>query len=122
MPEPYSCPVELTVDIIGGKWRTVLLSHLKEGVQRYGDLRRLVPAISEKMLSQRLRELTAAGLVTRRDLGANPPHVEYELTPEGRSLAPVLQAMYDWGVARSDRAAAGGRGQWSRDADGGQAE
>jgi DNA-binding HxlR family transcriptional regulator len=99
----YSCPVELTVDVIGGRWRTVLLSHLKEGVHRYGELRRATPGISEKMLSQRLRELEADGLITRRDRGTVPPHVEYDLTDEGRSLTPVLQALYDWGVARAER-------------------
>ena len=106
MPKRYSCPVELTVDVIGGRWRTVLLSHLKEGVHRYGELRRRTPGISEKMLSQRLRELEADGLITRRDLGTVPPHVEYDLTDEGRTLAPVLQALYDWGVARAGRTGA----------------
>jgi DNA-binding HxlR family transcriptional regulator len=95
--------VELTTDVIGGRWRTVILSRLKEGVHRYGELRRLVPGISEKMLSQRLRELEADGLITRRDLGTAAPHVEYDLTEEGRSLTPVLQALYDWGVARAAR-------------------
>jgi DNA-binding HxlR family transcriptional regulator len=106
VPKRYSCPVELTVDVIGGRWRTVLLSHLKEGVHRYGELRRRTPGISEKMLSQRLRELEADGLITRRDLGTVPPHVEYDLTDEGRTLAPVLQALYDWGVARAGRTGA----------------
>ena len=101
MPSSYSCPVELATDVIGGRWRTVLLSRLKEGVHRYGELRRLVPGISEKMLSQRLRELEADGLITRRDLGTVPPHVEYELTAAGHSLAPVLQALYDWGLGRA---------------------
>ena len=95
--------MELTTDVIGGRWRTVILSRLKEGVHRYGELRRLVPGISEKMLSQRLRELQADGLVARRNLGTVAPHVEYELTEEGRSLVPVLQALYDWGVARAAR-------------------
>jgi DNA-binding HxlR family transcriptional regulator len=103
VPKRWSCPVELTVDVVGGRWRTVLLSHLKEGVHRYGELRRLTPGISEKMLTQRLRELESDGLITRRDLGTVPPHVEYDLTDEGRSLAPVLQALYDWGVARAGR-------------------
>ena len=103
MPQRYSCPVELTVDVIGGRWRTVLLSHLKQGTHRYGELRRLTPGISEKMLTQRLRELEADGLISRRDLGTTPPHVEYDLTDEGRTLAPVLQALYDWGVERAAR-------------------
>ena len=103
MPKRYSCPVELTVDVVGGRWRTVLLSHLKQGAHRYGELRRLTPGISEKMLTQRLRELEADGLISRRDLGTTPPHVEYDLTDEGRTLAPVLQALYDWGVDRAAR-------------------
>jgi DNA-binding HxlR family transcriptional regulator len=99
----YHCPVELAVDVIGGKWRPVILAHLKEGVHRYGELRRRMPDVSEKMLTQRLRELEADGLVTRRALATSPPHVEYALTEEGRSLAPVLQALYDWGTARAER-------------------
>jgi DNA-binding HxlR family transcriptional regulator len=81
----------------------VLLAHLKEGPLRYGELRRLTPGISEKMLTQRLRELAADGLVARRDRGTVPIQVEYDLTVEGRTLAPVLQALYDWGVARAER-------------------
>jgi DNA-binding HxlR family transcriptional regulator len=101
----YHCAVELAVDVIGGKWRPVILAHLKEGVHRYGELRRRMPDVTEKMLTQRLRELEADGLIVRRDLGPNPPHVEYALTEEGRSLAPVLQALYDWGTARAARTA-----------------
>jgi DNA-binding HxlR family transcriptional regulator len=103
MVKRYHCPVELAVDVVGGKWRPVILAHLKQGVHRYGELRRRMPQVSEKMLVQRLRELEADGLVARRDLGGRAPHVEYELTAEGRSLAPVLQALYDWGAARAER-------------------
>jgi DNA-binding HxlR family transcriptional regulator len=99
----YHCPVELAVDIVGGKWRTVILAHLKEGVRRYGELRRLMPGITEKMLTQRLRELEADGLIARHDLGTVPPHVEYRLTAERASLAPVLRALYDWGRMRAER-------------------
>jgi DNA-binding HxlR family transcriptional regulator len=95
--------VEVTVDVIGGRWRTVILAHLKEGVHRYGELRRLMPDITEKMLTQVLRELEADGLVARQDHGTVPPRVDYRLTEEGRSLAPVLQALYDWGAARAAR-------------------
>jgi len=99
----YHCPVELTVDLVGGKWRSVILAHLKEGVHRYGQLRRRMPNVSEKMLVQRLKELEAEGFVTRREYPTVPPSVEYDLTDEGRSLVPVLQAMYDWGAARAAR-------------------
>lgn len=101
---PYSCPVELAVDVIGPKWRPVILAHLKQGAHRYGQLRRLMPTISEKMLAQRLRELEADGLVRRTVLNDhNPPGVSYQLTAEGASLAPVLQALYDWGQTRAER-------------------
>jgi len=99
----YNCAVELAVDVIGGKWRPVILSHLKEGVHRYGELRRRIPDMSEKMLAQRLRELQEDGLVQRIELETKPPHVDYRLTEEGQSLAPVLQALYDAGTARATR-------------------
>ena len=103
MQKRYGCAVEIAVDVVGGKWRPVILAHLKEGVLRYGELRRLIPGLSEKMLVQRLRELEADGLVARHDHKTTPPHVEYRLTEEGLSLAPVLQALYDWGTARAVR-------------------
>ena len=99
----YHCPVELALDVIGGKWRAVVLAHLKERPHRYGELRRKVAGISEKMFVQRLRELQDAGLVARTEV---PPRVEYSLTEEGRSLGPALQALYDWGVLRAARTGA----------------
>ncbi|MGN9804288.1 winged helix-turn-helix transcriptional regulator [Micromonospora sp. L32] len=104
MPKRYHCAVELAVDVIGGKWRPVILAHLKEGVHRYGELRRRMPDVSEKMLVQRLRELEADGLVTRVDRGTpRAPHVEYHLTDEARTLVPVLEALHAWGAARAAR-------------------
>jgi DNA-binding HxlR family transcriptional regulator len=103
MSKRYGCAVELAVDVIGGKWRPVILAHLKEGVHRYSELRRRMPAVSEKMLTQRLRELETDGLVVRYDHKTAAPHVEYQLTAEGLSLVPVLQALHDWGTARAAR-------------------
>jgi DNA-binding HxlR family transcriptional regulator len=103
MAKRYHCPVEVALDVVGGKWRAVVLAHLKEGVHRYGELRRLMPDVSEKMLVQRLRELQADGLVSRQEFDTVPPQVEYRLTEEGKSLAPVLQALYNWGAARAQR-------------------
>jgi DNA-binding HxlR family transcriptional regulator len=104
MTKRYHCPVELAVDVIGGTWRPVVLSHLKEGVHRYGELRRRMPGISEKMLVQRLRELCDAGLVERIDQTTTAArHVEYHLTDEGHGLVPLLQALHDWGAARAER-------------------
>ncbi|WP_067828315.1 winged helix-turn-helix transcriptional regulator [Nocardia inohanensis] len=102
-PKRYYCPVEVTVDLIGGKWKPVILAHLKEGVRRYGELRRLMPGTSEKMLVQQLRELEADGLVRRTVYPTVPPQVEYDLTEEGWSLVPVLTALYEWGEKRCAR-------------------
>ncbi|MGW3497009.1 winged helix-turn-helix transcriptional regulator [Streptomyces sp. NPDC001020] len=99
----FSCPVELTLEVIGGKWATVVLAHLKEGAHRYGALRRRIPEVSEKVLVQRLRGLEARGLVERRSGGGRPAEVEYRLTEEGLSLAPVLEALYAWGERRAAR-------------------
>jgi DNA-binding HxlR family transcriptional regulator len=92
----YNCPVELALDLLGGKWKAVLLAHLKQGALRYSELRRLVPKLSDKILTERLRELEASGLVAwRRDPRSR--QVVYSLAPRGRSLRDVLQALYDWG-------------------------
>ena len=88
----YGCAVELALDVIGGKWKVVVLAHLKEAPRRYGELRSLVPGVSDKMLTQRLSELTSAGLVERDRAG------EYVLSSEGQLLAPALQALYDYGT------------------------
>jgi DNA-binding HxlR family transcriptional regulator len=97
--EKYYCPVELTVDIIGAKWAVVILAHLKEGEHRYGELRRKMPDITEKMLTQRLKELTEAGLVARTSHEGVTQTVTYTLTAD--DLRPVLQALYDWGANRA---------------------
>ena len=97
------CPVELTLEVIGGKWATIVLAHLKEGVHRYGALRRRMPDVSEKVLVQRLRGLEARGLIERRADHGTPPGVEYWLTEEGLSLVPVLEALYAWGEERAER-------------------
>lgn len=91
------------MDVIGGKWTPVLLAHLKEGVHRFGELRRRMPDVSEKMLTQRLRELERAGIITRTEYPGRSPRVEYALTEEGRALGPALQVLYDWGERRADR-------------------
>ena len=99
----YHCPTELTLDVVGGRWRVLILSHLKQGPLRYGQLRRLIPDISEKMLAQRLRELESDGLLLRDAQQQPELRTDYRLSPEGETLAPVLQALYDWGVARAVR-------------------
>ncbi len=93
----YGCPVELSLDRIGGKWKTVILARLKDAPLRYGQLRRLIPGLSDKVLTQRLRELEDVGFVMRSS--GNEALTLYTLTALGRSLAPVLSALYDWGEA-----------------------
>ena len=92
LPRSVSCPVELSLMLISGKWKPVILAHLKERPLRYGELRRLVPRLSQKMLTQRLAELQALGLVARISREG-----VYALTEKAEGLRPVLQNLYDWG-------------------------
>ncbi|MDJ0837351.1 MAG: helix-turn-helix domain-containing protein [Acidobacteriota bacterium] len=98
MKQTSYCPVESTLEVIGGKWKTVILYHLREGKKRFGELKRVMPLTTQKVLTQQLRELEADGLVSRRVFPEIPPRVEYDLTELGRSLEPVLAAMCAWGV------------------------
>ncbi len=92
------CPVKLTVDIIGGKWKTLILYFLKSGPQRTGALHQRIIGISKKMLTQQLREMQRDGLIERRDYGEVPPRVEYSLTKHGETLKPLLGLMAAWGT------------------------
>lgn len=91
------CPCEATLDRIGGKWKSALLLRLGEGTQRYNALRRALPKVSQRTLTQQLRELEADGLVARAVFPEVPPRVEYSLTPLGRTLMPVIDALRVWG-------------------------
>jgi DNA-binding HxlR family transcriptional regulator len=91
----YGCPVELSLDVLGGKWKTVILARLKQGPHRYGELRRSIPDLADKVLSQRLRDLEDHGMIERLDDGGAPC---YALTQRGAAMAPALQALYDAGL------------------------
>lgn len=91
------CPVEATLDMIGGKWKGVILFRLTEGTKRFGELRKLLPKVTQRTLTQQLRELESDGLVTRKVFAEVPPKVEYSLTELGRSLKPLLVKLKDWG-------------------------
>lgn len=93
----FSCPVELTLAMVSGKWKPVILAHLKQGSLHYSELRTLIPALSDKVLTQRLKDLEELGLVLRHKQGARGSPSRYELTARGKTLRPVLQALYDWG-------------------------
>jgi DNA-binding HxlR family transcriptional regulator len=96
-PPSYHCPVEATLDVIGGKWKALILFWLRDQVCRFGELRRKIPDISERMLTQQLRELEEHGIVHREVYPVVPPKVEYSLTPYGRTLRPITDLMCEWG-------------------------
>jgi DNA-binding HxlR family transcriptional regulator len=96
--QTYSCGLEAALDVIGGKWKTLILWHLDTRHRRFGELRRLVTGISEKMLIQQLRELEADGVVRRRAYQEIPPRVEYSLTDLGVSLHRALAPLCNWGT------------------------
>lgn len=94
----FNCEKELTLAIIGGKWKMLILWHLgREGTKRFGELKSLIPDITPRMLVNQLRELEEDLIVNRKVYPVVPPKVEYSLTKEGESLMPILTAMYDWG-------------------------
>jgi DNA-binding HxlR family transcriptional regulator len=94
---PEGCPVEATYDIIGGKYKGLILYHLLDETLRFGQVRALMPDVSQRIVTRQLRELEAAGVVRRKVYPVVPPHTEYSLTPLGRQLEPVLRAMFAWG-------------------------
>ena len=93
----FYCGVELTLEILQGKWKLVILAHLKEGPMRYSELRAAIPRLSEKMLSERLRDLEEQGLVSRSKVGSRGSPATYRLTHRADSLRQLLGALNDWG-------------------------
>jgi DNA-binding HxlR family transcriptional regulator len=97
MRKVYGCPVELSLDLLGGKWKSVILARLKDQPLAYGELRHLIPELSDKVLTQRLKGLEEHGLVARERGPGQPSRSRYFLTDRGQSMRPLLQALYDWG-------------------------
>ncbi len=96
-----ACPVTFTIEKIGGRWKPLIIYNLGTGKKRYNELKKLIPNISEKMLIQHLRELEQDNLVSRHVMPVVPPHVEYDLTKQGKGMAPILHAMAEWGLKNS---------------------
>ncbi|MDN3224305.1 winged helix-turn-helix transcriptional regulator [Pseudomonas nunensis] len=96
--EAFACPVAFTVDVIGGKWKSLILFHLMSGTKRFNEIRRLIPDITQRMLTLQLRELETDGVIHREIYREVPPKVEYSLTELGNSLTPLVSAMREWGA------------------------
>jgi DNA-binding HxlR family transcriptional regulator len=101
--QAYGCGLEAALAVVGGKWKPIVLWHLTPGPRRFGELRRLVTGISEKMLVQQLREMESDGIVARKDFREIPPRVEYSLTGFGVSLSEALRPLCDWGREHMSR-------------------
>lgn len=92
-----ACPVEFTLDVIGGKWKGILIYHLMDGTKRFNEFRRICPGVTQRMLTLQLRELEEDGVVHREVYHQVPPKVEYSLTEFGKTLTPIIKLMKDWG-------------------------
>lgn len=104
-PRTYGCGLEAALAVVGGKWKPIVLWQLAQGSKRFGVLRRAVTGISEKMLSQQLREMESDGIVVRNDFQEIPPRVEYSLTEFGVSLGLALRPLCEWGREHTERIA-----------------
>ena len=93
----YYCPVDLTLQIIGGRWKGIVIWNIKESKMRFSELKKVIMTINDKMLSQVLKKLESQGIVSRKVYDDRRPRVEYSLTPEGKKLLPIMQAMNDYG-------------------------
>ena len=92
-----ACPVETTLTLIGDKWKVLILRDLMTGTKRFGELKKSIGNVSQKVLTSQLRQMEESGVVSRKIYPEVPPRVEYSLTDLGKSLKPILDAMWDWG-------------------------
>jgi DNA-binding HxlR family transcriptional regulator len=96
----YTSPIDAALQVIGGKYKVAILYHLRASVMRFGELRRLMPSATARMLTKQLRELERDGMILRKVFRQVPPRVDYFLTRDGRSLVPILEALCEWGKRR----------------------
>lgn len=97
------CPVEAALEVIGGKWKGVILYHLLSETMRFNQLRRLMPEVTQRMLTRQLRELEADNLISRKVYPEVPPKVEYSMTEYGKTLTPVIYALQAWGLQHLEK-------------------
>lgn len=100
--EEYSCSLQLAIDILGGKWKMRIIWYLLEGTQRFSDFSRRIPDITQKTLTQQLRELEEKDIITRKIYAEMPPRVEYNITPYGRELSGILIGLSGWAHKYAD--------------------
>lgn len=101
--QPYTCGIDAAMDVVGGKWKALILWALNERTHRFGELKRAVPGVTEKVLTQQLRELEADGIVRREVFHEVPPRVQYSLTEDGVALNAALDPLGEWGSRRIER-------------------
>ncbi|WP_061809754.1 winged helix-turn-helix transcriptional regulator [Rossellomorea vietnamensis] len=109
----YQCAIDLVIDVIGGKWKVLILWNLNEGVKRFNELKRSLPNITQKMLTQQLRELEEHGLVERKVYQEVPPKVEYSTTDMGKKLQATLFEMCKWGDEYAEQKGIGMNRCWT---------
>jgi DNA-binding HxlR family transcriptional regulator len=100
--DAFTCGLDAALFVLGGKWKPLVLFHLAHGTRRYGELRRAIGSVSDKVLIQQLKELQADGIIDRFDYGEIPPKVEYSLTDFGRTLGKALAPLCEWGTTYSE--------------------
>lgn len=104
LPSECDCPITYTLAVVGGKWKWLILYKLfQNGIQRYGEIKKKMPSITHKMLSQELKELELEKLIHREEYSQVPPKVEYSLTEKGETLIPILELMSKWGASNRTR-------------------
>ena len=101
LPTDFNCPTEFALAVLGGKWKTIILAYLSERPCHYGELRQLLPGLSDKVLTERLKDLQQSGLVARSKVAVSKSRLPYTLTDRGATLTPILTDLYAWGSVRS---------------------
>jgi DNA-binding HxlR family transcriptional regulator len=102
LPTDFNCPTEFALTVLGGKWKTIILAYLSERPCHYGELRQLLPGLSDKVLTERLKDLQQSGLVARSKLPASKSRPPYVLTARGATLTPILTDLYAWGSKHAE--------------------